>query len=225
MKCDQHGCSLIPTAGIPTGLTCPMCQQGSLPTDSILMSEIDRLTKEGEDNHDRAEEIIDAREVEIRRLQMEQQELLSANLRLTNLMGRNIFECIKEQEQTRDKESATNRYNAIEGKFLQSQLTEAQEEINELHRQLGSAVAEETKKLANSMAIQEVENTIAGNVRSRESLEEMERNGRKQGWMNRVDELLRGGTVMKCDKHHWWDEPSKDWANEGRTGGNNEKTQ
>ena len=149
MKCDQHGCSLIPTAGIPTGVTCPMCQQGSLPTDSILMSEIDRLTKEGKDNHDRAEEIIDAREVEIRRLQMEQRELLSANLRLTK-------------------------------------------EINELHRQLGSAVAEETKKLANSMAIQELENTIAENVRLREVLEEMERNGRKQGWMNRVDELLRG---------------------------------
>ena len=45
-------------------------------------SELERFTKEGEDNHDRAEEIIDAREIEIRRLQMEQQELWSANLRL-----------------------------------------------------------------------------------------------------------------------------------------------
>ena len=43
-------------------------------------SEIDHLSK---DNHDRAEEIIDAREEHIRALQIEQQELFSDNFRLT----------------------------------------------------------------------------------------------------------------------------------------------
>ena len=47
------------------------------------LATIERDTEQAKDNHDRAEEIIDAREVEIRRLQMEQQELWSANLRLT----------------------------------------------------------------------------------------------------------------------------------------------
>jgi predicted RNase H-like nuclease (RuvC/YqgF family) len=55
-----------------------------------LQGEIDRLTKENKDNHDRAEEIIEAREKEIKRLHIEsgvisrENEQLKAELVLVN---------------------------------------------------------------------------------------------------------------------------------------------
>jgi len=65
----------------------------------------------------------------------------------------------------------TEAYNKIER--LETKLNESQNEIDELHRQLGAIVAEEIKTFATTLAVQELQNTIDDNTNLRVTLKEV----------------------------------------------------